>query len=317
MPLVLGKRVIVRVWVKLGTATNFCMTFNNTAAWTSAVGKAFTTSDGLNTSTYTQIEFQLVGFSTNKFTINIGAHGMIGVAAQTAGTVFVYGWQMFVGDNNTTFNNTISCSGAKVGGNLVVTGSCTLPSNSLAISTVNALQTALDGKQATIVDSGLTIAKTNGLQAALDTKASLTAGAFTGNITSTGYMKSVPMCFFGRQLAPTMYSIGQKLKFTSSYDPYSRWDSANSNFTVSVAGYYKVSFILSLGITSGQYTATISILKNGAISTSFYGIPNYAANMDFMGMTAVQLVSGDYISLAVNQQVSGNDSNGSLVIELM
>jgi hypothetical protein len=112
IPITVGKIVIVRVWVKLGTATNCCLTFNNTVASNTIGGKAFSAVDGLNTSTNTQVEYSFVGPSSGFFHLSIGSHGETAVTQQTAGTVFVYGWQIFVADNNTNFNNPISCLGA-------------------------------------------------------------------------------------------------------------------------------------------------------------------------------------------------------------
>ena len=47
--------------------------------------------------------------------------------------------------------------------------------STLSIAKTTGLQTAIDGKQATITDGDLTIARTTGLQTALDAKATVTA----------------------------------------------------------------------------------------------------------------------------------------------
>tara|TARA_R110000803_G_scaffold76587_1_gene141287 strand:- start:407 stop:1084 length:678 start_codon:yes stop_codon:yes gene_type:complete len=51
----------------------------------------------------------------------------------------------------------------------------TITDGDLTIARTTGLQTALDGKQATITDGDLTIARTTGLQTALDAKATVTA----------------------------------------------------------------------------------------------------------------------------------------------
>jgi hypothetical protein len=86
-----GQNVAVQVWVKLGTATNFCMTVNNTQAWNTIGGQAFTTANGLTTSGYTLVSFPFTTPSSGSFNWHIGLHAQTGVTQQTAGTVFVYG----------------------------------------------------------------------------------------------------------------------------------------------------------------------------------------------------------------------------------
>ena len=54
-----GQTLIIKVWVKLGTATNFDLVVNNGAAWNTVGGQCFTSANGLNTSTYTQISLHL------------------------------------------------------------------------------------------------------------------------------------------------------------------------------------------------------------------------------------------------------------------
>ena len=79
------------IWVKLGTATNFCVVMNNTQAWNTVAGaKAYTSADGLNTSTWTRIVHSFVGPGTNVVNIHLLSHSE-SLTQQTAGTVYMWG----------------------------------------------------------------------------------------------------------------------------------------------------------------------------------------------------------------------------------
>jgi len=86
----------VGVWVRLGTATNFCIVVNNTQAWNTVGGKAFNSSDGLSTSKWTHVSFTFTGPSTNNINLHIGGHSE-SITQQTAGTVFVWNWEIVTG----------------------------------------------------------------------------------------------------------------------------------------------------------------------------------------------------------------------------
>jgi hypothetical protein len=86
----------VGVWVRLGTATNFCIVVNNTQAWNTVGGKAFNSSDGLSTSKWTHISFTFTGPSTGNINLHIGGHSET-MTQQTAGTVFVWNWEIVTG----------------------------------------------------------------------------------------------------------------------------------------------------------------------------------------------------------------------------
>ena len=89
-----GVEYTIGVWVKLGTATNFCIVVNNTAAWNTVGGKAFDSSDGLSTSKWTHISYTFTGPATGQINLHVGAHSESGVPQQTAGTVFLWNWEM-------------------------------------------------------------------------------------------------------------------------------------------------------------------------------------------------------------------------------
>ena len=82
------------MWVKLGTATNFCLVVNNTQAWNSIGGKAFTSSDGLSTSKWTHISFTFTAIAPGNINIHLGYHAETAVTQQTAGTVFLWNIEM-------------------------------------------------------------------------------------------------------------------------------------------------------------------------------------------------------------------------------
>jgi hypothetical protein len=51
-----GQTLIIKVWVKLGNASmNWNLSVNNGSAWNSVAGQTFTSANGLNNSTYTQV----------------------------------------------------------------------------------------------------------------------------------------------------------------------------------------------------------------------------------------------------------------------
>ncbi len=68
-----GQTLIIKVWVKLGTATNFVLVLNNGSAWNTVGGQSFT-SPTINSSTYTQISFSFTPPATNKVNIHVGCN---------------------------------------------------------------------------------------------------------------------------------------------------------------------------------------------------------------------------------------------------
>jgi hypothetical protein len=88
-----GVEYTVGVWVKLGTATNFCIVINNTAAWNTIGGKSFDSSDGLSTSKWTHISYTFTATATGQINLHIGGHSE-SITQQTAGTVFLWNWEM-------------------------------------------------------------------------------------------------------------------------------------------------------------------------------------------------------------------------------
>jgi len=110
--------------------------------------------------------------------------------------------------------NTSTTFGGDVSGkyNATVVGD---DSHNHIVGNVDGLQTALNGKQATIADGDLTIAKTSGLQTALDAKATATSPTFTGDTTiSTNSADYKPVLDIKNINAGAYAGI---LKFTSTY----------------------------------------------------------------------------------------------------
>ena len=89
-----GRVYTIGMWVKLGTATNFCVVVNNTGAWNTIGGKAFTSSDGLSTSKWTHISYTFAATATGAINLHLGYHAETAVTQQTAGTVFLWNIEM-------------------------------------------------------------------------------------------------------------------------------------------------------------------------------------------------------------------------------
>ena len=92
--LTVGRVYTIGMWVKLGTATNFCLVVNNTQAWNSIGGKAFTSSDGLSTGKWTHISFTFTAIAPGNVNLHLGYHSESAVTQQTAGTVFLWNIEM-------------------------------------------------------------------------------------------------------------------------------------------------------------------------------------------------------------------------------
>jgi hypothetical protein len=92
-----GQTITVSMYVKLGTATNFCLVINNAAAWNTVGGQVFTTADGLSTTAWKRISFSFTSPASNQFNIHIGLHAQSGLAAQSLGSYYVYGVQAEIG----------------------------------------------------------------------------------------------------------------------------------------------------------------------------------------------------------------------------
>ncbi|VVB82967.1 Uncharacterised protein [uncultured archaeon] len=83
-------------YVKLGTATNFCVVMNNQVNWNTVLGKCFSAADGLSTTQWTRVYFTFTAPATNAINFHVGAHAE-NLPQQTAGTVNVWNWEIING----------------------------------------------------------------------------------------------------------------------------------------------------------------------------------------------------------------------------
>jgi hypothetical protein len=117
-----GQTITVSAYVKLGTATNFCLVINNAAAWDTVGGQVFTTADGLSTTAWKRISFSFTSPASNQFNIHIGLHSQSGLAAQSLGSYYVYGVQAEIGSYMTSLIPTTTAAVTRVKDNCVKTG---------------------------------------------------------------------------------------------------------------------------------------------------------------------------------------------------
>jgi hypothetical protein len=109
-----GTTYYFTIWVKLGTCTNFCITPNNTAAWSTIAGaKAYTSADGLNTSTWTKIVHTFV--ATSSVNMHILAHSD-SAPAQTAGTIYLWAPMLYSTTPTQAGSGTLNTGGGGGGG---------------------------------------------------------------------------------------------------------------------------------------------------------------------------------------------------------
>jgi hypothetical protein len=104
------------IWVKLGTCTNFIVAPNNTQAWQTIAGaKAYTSTDGLNTTTWTKIVHPFVAPSSNAVNLHIMAHSDT-PAVQTAGTIYLWAPMVYTTAPTQAGSGTLNTGGGGGGG---------------------------------------------------------------------------------------------------------------------------------------------------------------------------------------------------------
>jgi len=84
-----GVEYTVSMWVKLKTATNFCIVVTDSYNWNTVAGKCFTVADGLSTSEWKKIYFSFIGTGITKINLYLGAHEEV-ITQQTSGTVAIW-----------------------------------------------------------------------------------------------------------------------------------------------------------------------------------------------------------------------------------
>lgn len=115
-----GTTYYFTIWVKLGTATNFVIAFNNSNAWNTIAGnKAYTSADGLNTSTWTKI--------VHSFTAPSGVNMHLGGHAdsppqQTTGTLYLWGPMLYTASPVQASSGLVNTGGGGGGGGAWNTG---------------------------------------------------------------------------------------------------------------------------------------------------------------------------------------------------
>ena len=103
------------------------MSINNGAAWNTVGGQTFTPSS----SSYTQLSISFVCLSNLCFNIRLGSNmnTTYGQVAQTAGTSFVHGWQIFVKGKQSLLESNLVINGT-VKSNDVIFGTSAYSLNS-------------------------------------------------------------------------------------------------------------------------------------------------------------------------------------------
>ena len=123
-----GQQLVIKVLVKLGTATNFNISVNDTVGWNTVGGQTFTTANGLNVNTYTLCSYVFTAPSQAGFTLNVGgvSNSQSGLSAQSVGTVFVYGWKILYNNSTTSdITGSLRMPGALSAGSATLTGALT------------------------------------------------------------------------------------------------------------------------------------------------------------------------------------------------
>lgn len=100
--LIVGRTYTLSMYVRLGTANNFNVVVNNTAAWNTIGGNSFNASNAsLSNATWQRISYTFVGPATGRVNVHLGSHGgaQSGVTAQSNGSVYIWGFQLDEGSS--------------------------------------------------------------------------------------------------------------------------------------------------------------------------------------------------------------------------
>jgi len=93
--LTVGASMVYSIYVKLGTARNFCVVVNNTGAWNTITGSVFTAPE-LSDQHYTRVDVPFTVDGNGQVNVHLGGHSET-MTQQDQGTVYLYGGQMEVG----------------------------------------------------------------------------------------------------------------------------------------------------------------------------------------------------------------------------
>jgi hypothetical protein len=278
-----GQTLIIKCWVKLGTATNWNLSVNNGQIWNSAAGQTFTPSN----SSYTQISLSFVCPSTVGFNVHVGSNlnTIYGQTAQTAGTSYVYGWQIFVKgkqsllESNLTVNGNITANGTitasdvlydgitslttKISNLAPYTGSSSFQAGSItSLTNITSPACQINGN-ATITGDILLGLPQAYVSTTLTGKANLSGAAFTGNVSVSGSYGAWAQA----SLWTATYGTGnQNLTWMALITSNNITHTTNTNsFQVSQAGTYAIScYIAITTIASGGLQMIGRYSSNGS-----------------------------------------------------
>ena len=113
-----GAKYTWSCYVKLGTATSFCVVPNNTQNWDAfnnedGAIKRFTAADGLSTTEWTRVSVSFTVDGTQAVNLHLGSHSNSLIFQQDAGTVYIWGIQLEVGSVPTSLIKTTGASATR------------------------------------------------------------------------------------------------------------------------------------------------------------------------------------------------------------